>query len=100
MRCNYLKLNTYYQAFKSSFDPKKVNLCTFLLKRKDGILDFNGHVTYDLPMTLKILLSSKWHYGILKPELRAKKHISKIVRTEFIADYFLAAILEKCKLAN
>ena len=101
MRCNYLKLNTYYQAFKSSFYSKKVNLCTFLLKRKDGILDFNGHVTYDLPMTPKILLSSKWHYGILKPELRAKKHISKIVRTEFIADYFfLATILEKCKLAN
>ena len=84
MRCNYLKLNTYYQAFKSSFYPKKVNLCTFLLKREDGILDFNGHVTYDLPMTPKILLSSKWHYGILKPELRAKRHISEIVRTEFM----------------
>ena len=101
MRCIYLKLNTYYQAFKSSFYPKKVNLCTFLLKRKDEILDFIGHVTYDLTMTPKILLSSKWHYGISKPELRAKKHIFKIARNEFIADYFfLAAILEKCKLAN
>ena len=73
----------------------------FLLKRKGVILDFNGPVTYDLPMTPKILLSSKWHYGISKPELRAKKHISRIVGTVFIADYFfLAAILEKCKLAN
>ena len=28
-RCNSLKLNIYYQAFKSSFYPKKVKLCTF-----------------------------------------------------------------------
>ena len=41
----------------------------FLLKRKDGILYFNGHVAYDLPMTPKIILSSKWQYGISKPEL-------------------------------
>ena len=73
----------------------------FLLKRKGGILYFNGHVTYDLPMTPKITLSSKWHYGISKPELRAKKHISMIAVTVFIADYFfVAAILEICKLAN
>ena len=45
----------------------------FLQKRKGGILYFNGHVTYNLPMTPKITLSSKWHYGISKPELRAKK---------------------------
>ena len=36
----------------------------------------------------KIILSSKWHYGISKPELRAQKHISKIVGTVFIVDYF------------
>ena len=60
----------------------------FLLKHKGGILDFNGHATYDLPKTPKILLSSKWHYGISKPELRAKKHISRIVGTVFIADFF------------
>ena len=29
MRFNFLKLNIYYQAFKSSFYLKKVNLCTF-----------------------------------------------------------------------
>ena len=45
----------------------------FLLKRKGGILYFNGHVTYDLPKNPKITLSSKWHFGISKPELRAKK---------------------------
>ena len=45
----------------------------FLLKRKGGILYFNGHVTYDHPMTPKITLSSKWHCGISKPELMAKK---------------------------
>ena len=45
----------------------------FLLNRKGGILYFNGHVTYDLSMTPKNTLSSKWHYGISKPELRAKK---------------------------
>ena len=62
---------------------------------------FNGHVTYDLPMTPKLLLSSKLHYGILTPELRAKKHISRIAGTVLIADYFFsAAILEICKLAN
>ena len=62
---------------------------------------FNGHVTYDLPMTPKLILSSKLHYGIPKPELRAKKHISRIVGTVLIADYFFsAAILEICKLTN
>ena len=45
----------------------------FLLKRKGGILYFNGHVSYDLQMTPKITLSSKWHCGISKPEFRAKK---------------------------
>ena len=84
MRCNYLKSNTFYQAFKSS----KSQFVHFLLKRKGGILDFNGHVTYNLPITPKILLSSKWNYWISKPELRAKKHISRIVGTVFIADYF------------
>ena len=49
---------------------------------------FNGHVTYDLPMTPKLILSSKLHYGISKPELRAKKHISRIAGTVLIADYF------------
>ena len=62
---------------------------------------FNGHVTYDLPMTPKLILSSKLPYGISKPELRAKKHISRIAGTVLIADYFFsAAILEICKLAN
>ena len=60
----------------------------FLLKRKGGILYFNGHVTYDLPMTRKLILSSKLHYGISKAELRAKKHISRIAGTVLIADYF------------
>ena len=49
---------------------------------------FNGHVTYDLPMTPKLLLSSKLHYGISKPEIRAKKHISRIAGAVLIADYF------------
>ena len=62
---------------------------------------FNGHVTYDPPMTPKLILSSKLHYGISKPELRAKKHISRIAGTVLKADYFFsAAILEICKLAN
>ena len=101
MRCNSLKLNIYHQKCKSSFYPQKSQLVHFLLKRKGGILYFNGHVTYDLPMTLKIILSSKWHYGISKLELRAKKHIYRIAGTVFLADYFfLAAILEICKLAN
>ena len=39
-------------------------------------------------MTSKIKLSSKWHYGITKSELRAEKHISKNAGTVFIADYF------------
>ena len=60
----------------------------FLLKRKGVILYFNVHVTYDLLMTPQIILSSKWHYGISKPELRAKKRISRIAGTVFIADYF------------
>ena len=49
---------------------------------------FNGHVTYDLPMTPKLILSSKLQYGISKPELKAKKHISRIAGTVLIADYF------------
>ena len=73
----------------------------FLLKRKGGILYFNGHVTYDLPMTPKITLSSKWQYGSQNPNLGPKKHISMIAVIVFIADYFfLATILEICKLAN
>ena len=47
------------------------------------------------------MVTSKWHYGISKPELMAKKHISRIAGTVFIADsFFLAAFLEICKLAN
>ena len=58
-------------------------------------------MTYDLPMTPKITLSSKLHYGTSKPELRAKKHISRNAGTVLIADnFFGAAILEICKLAN
>ena len=101
MRCNSVKFNIYHQTFKSSFYPQKSQFVHFLLKRKGEILYFNGHVTYDLPMTPKIILSSKWHYVISKPEFMAKKHISRIAGTVFIADYvFLAAILEICKLAN
>ena len=51
---------------------QKSQFVHFLLKRKGGILYFNGHVKYDLPMTPKKILSSKWHYGSSKPELRAK----------------------------
>ena len=80
---------------------QKSQFVHFLLKRISGILYFNGHVTYDLPMTTQKILSSKWPYGISKPELRAEKHISRIAGTIFIADYFfLVAILEICKLAN
>ena len=60
----------------------------FLLKRECWILYFNGQVTYDLPMTPKLILSSKLHYGFSKPELRAKKNISRIAGTVLIADYF------------
>ena len=67
---------------------EKSQFVHFLLTRKGEILYFNGHVTYDLPMTPKIILSSKWHYGISKPELRAKKNISRIAGTVFTADYF------------
>ena len=49
---------------------------------------FDGHVTYDLPMTPKLILSSKLHFGISKPELRAKKHICRIAGNVLIADYF------------
>ena len=49
---------------------------------------FNGHVAYDLPMTPKLILSSKLHYGISKPDFRAKKHIYRIAGTVLIADYF------------
>ena len=73
----------------------------FLLKREFWILYFNGHVTYDLPMTPQLIFSSKLHYGFSKPELRAKKNISRIAGTVLIADsFFSAAILEICKLAN
>ena len=52
-------------------------------------------------MTPKLILLSKLHYGISKPELRAEKHISGIAGTVLIADYFFSAtILEICKLAN
>ena len=80
---------------------QKSQFVHILLKRKSGILHSNGHVTYDHPMTPNIILSSKWHYGISKPELGAKKHISKIAGTVFIADsFFLPAILEICKLVK
>ena len=80
---------------------KKSQVVHFLLKRKCGILYFNSHVTYDLPMTPKIILSSKLHYGISKPKFSAKQHISRIAGTVLIDDYFfLAAILAICKLAN
>ena len=73
----------------------------FLLKRECWILYFNGHVTYDLPMTPKLILLSKLHYVISKIELKAKKHISRIAGTVLITDYFFSAsILEICKLAN
>ena len=73
----------------------------FLLKRECLILYFNGHVTYDLPMTPTLILSAKLHYGFSKLELRAKKNIYRIAGTVLIADYFFsAAILEICKLAN
>ena len=60
----------------------------FLLKRECWILYFNGPMTYDLPMTPKLILSSKLHYGFSKPELRAKKNISRIAGTVLIANYF------------
>ena len=37
---------------------------------------------------LDIILSSKLHYKILKPELRAEKHIFRIAGTVLIDDYF------------
>ena len=95
-----LSENKYISHIQIIILSPKSQFVHFSLKRKGGILHFNGHVTYDLPMSPKIILS-KWHYGISKPELRAKKHISRIAGTVFIADYFFwAAILEICKLAN
>ena len=80
---------------------KKGQVVHFFLKRKCWTLYSNGHVTYDLPMTPKLILSSKLHYGISKPKFRAKQRISRIAGTVLIADYvFLAAILEICKLAK
>ena len=74
MRCNSLKLNISYQAFKSSFCSKEIKLCTFcLLKRKYGILYFKGHMSYDLPMTPRLILLSKSNYGTSKPKFRAKQ---------------------------
>ena len=52
---------------------RKGQVVHFLLKRECLILYFNGHVTYDLPMTPKLILSAKLHYGFSKLELRAKK---------------------------
>ena len=50
---------------------------------------------------LDIILSSKLHYGILKPELRAEKHIFRIAGAVLIDDYFFSvAILKICKLAS
>ena len=46
MRCNFLRLNIYYQAFKSSFYPPKSQFVHFLLKRRIGILYFNDQVTF------------------------------------------------------
>ena len=40
------------------------------------------------PMTPKLLLLSKWHYGISKPKFRAKQHISRIAVNVLIGDYF------------
>ena len=67
---------------------KKGQVVHFLLKRECWILYFNGHVTYDLQMTPKLILSSKLYYVITKPEIRAKKHISRIAGNVLIADYF------------
>ena len=61
----------------------------FLLKRECWILYFNGHVTYDLPMTPKLILSSKLHYGFSKAELRAKKTFLGLPELHvLIADFF------------
>ena len=96
MRCNSLKLNIYYQAFKSSFNPKKVKV---LLKRKCWILCLNGQVTYDLPMTLKLILSSKLHHGISKPKFRAEQDICGIAGTVSIADNFFGGHFENMQIS-
>ena len=57
MGCNSLKLYIYILSGIQIIILSKV--VHFLLKRKCGILYFNGHVTYDLPMTPKIKLLSK-----------------------------------------
>ena len=67
---------------------KKGQVVHFLQKRKCWMLYFNSHVTYDLPKTPKLLMSSKLHYGISKPKFRAKQHISRIAGTVLIAAYF------------
>ena len=87
----YMSLYIYNQA---SFLFKKVQVLHFLLKCKGGILYSNGHVTYDLPMTPRIMSSSKLHYGISKPKFRANKHISRISRTVLLADYFFGGHFE------
>ena len=66
---------------------QKSQVVHFLLKRACGILYFNGHVTYDLTMTPKIIFSSKLNYVISKPKFRAKQHISRIAGTALIDDY-------------
>ena len=89
IRCSIPSENKYISSdIQIIILPTKSQFVHFLLKRKGGLLYFNGHVTYDLTMTLKIIYSSKWHYEISKPELWAKKHISRIAGTVFIADYF------------
>ena len=77
MRYNSLKLNIYYQAFKSSFYKKKSS-CALFAK-----------------MTAKIILLSKLHYGISKPKFKAEQHISRIVGTILIDDYFFWQPLRK-----
>ena len=78
---------------------QKSQIVHFLLKRKGGKLYFNSHVTYDLSMATKIMLSSKWHYGILKPELIAKKHICRIAGTILIGDYFFGGHFENMQIS-
>ena len=70
-----------------------------LLKRKCGILYFNGHVNYDLPMTPKITLSAKFHYEISKPEFRTKQHISRIAGTVLIDYHFFGGHFGKMQIS-
>ena len=91
MRCNSLKLNIYYLAFKSSFYPQKSQFVHFLLKRGSGILYLNGHVTYDLPKPQNGIM------GTQNPNLGPKNIFQGLPG---LYSLFLAAILEICKLAD